>query len=244
MRNDALGAGYIRRAEVRLRVLDTLFEVESWADVVRESQEIVELTLKGLLRLCNVDPPRIHDVSEVLLAERERLPAALHPHLEELVSVSRHLRRDRELALRRGRPRRRRSTNDAVAPRRCTPGIASLAPWRAQPFPVIAAAALHRPAPPSLGIRGMRRKAPPSNHAMERSSAAVLGLSLATSRWWEVSHAQSPVPHPKAEPADSERRSGVIRFLQEFEDKYGNESGGHKWYCGEASGGKKITPDL
>jgi HEPN domain-containing protein len=98
MRNDALGADYIRRAEVRLRALDTLFEGESWADVVRESQEVVELTLKGLLRLCNVDPPRIHDVSDVLLAERDRLPAVLHAHLDELVSASRNLRRDRELA--------------------------------------------------------------------------------------------------------------------------------------------------
>jgi HEPN domain-containing protein len=98
MRNDALGADYVRRAEVRLRALDTLFEGESWADVVRESQEVVELTLKGLLRLCNVDPPRIHDVSDVLLAERDRLPEALHAHLDELVSASRNLRRDRELA--------------------------------------------------------------------------------------------------------------------------------------------------
>lgn len=98
MHNDALGADYLRRAGVRLRALDTLFEGESWADVVREAQEIVELTLKGLLRLCNVDPPRIHDVSDVLIAERERMPDALQPHLESLVSVSRHLRRDRELA--------------------------------------------------------------------------------------------------------------------------------------------------
>lgn len=98
MRNDALGADYLRRAQVRLRALDTLFEGESWADVVREAQEVVELTLKGLLRLCNVDPPRIHDVSDVLLAEQTRLPAPLRPHLDELVSVSRHLRRDRELA--------------------------------------------------------------------------------------------------------------------------------------------------
>jgi HEPN domain-containing protein len=41
--------------------------------VVRESQEAVELALKGLLRSCGVEAPRIHDVSDVLLAERERL---------------------------------------------------------------------------------------------------------------------------------------------------------------------------
>ncbi len=59
MRNTDLAADYVRRAEVRLRALDVLFDGESWADVVRESQEIVELTLKALLRACGVDPPRI-----------------------------------------------------------------------------------------------------------------------------------------------------------------------------------------
>ena len=75
MRNPGLAPDYLRRAKIRLAALDVLFEGESWADVVRESQEIVELALKGLLRFRGIDPPRVHDVSEVLLAERERLPA-------------------------------------------------------------------------------------------------------------------------------------------------------------------------
>ncbi len=98
MRNPDLARDYIRRAEVRLRALDVLFEGESWADVVREAQEVVELTLKALLRASGVEPPRIHDVSEVMLAERARLPAALQSELEVLVEGSRQLRRDRELA--------------------------------------------------------------------------------------------------------------------------------------------------
>lgn len=88
----------VERAQVRLRALDVLFEAGSWADVVRESQEVVELTLKGLLRACGVAPPWVHDVSEVLEAERDRLPADLVPLLPELVQASRQLRRDRELA--------------------------------------------------------------------------------------------------------------------------------------------------
>jgi len=78
--------------------LEVLFEAESWADVVRESQETVELALKGLLRHAGVEPPRVHDVSEVLLAERNRLPEALQPEVERLAGISRELRRDRELA--------------------------------------------------------------------------------------------------------------------------------------------------
>jgi HEPN domain-containing protein len=98
MRNRDLAADHLRRAAVRLRALDVLHESGSWADVVRESQEVVELALKGLLRACGVEPPRIHDVADVLMAERDRLPTDLAPHLERLASVSRALRRDRELA--------------------------------------------------------------------------------------------------------------------------------------------------
>jgi HEPN domain-containing protein len=75
-----------------------LFEAESWADVVRESQEALELALKGLLRACGVEPPRIHDVADVLLAERERLPEPARAEVERLAALSRDLRRDRELA--------------------------------------------------------------------------------------------------------------------------------------------------
>ena len=98
MQNRDLARDYLRRSEIRLRALAVLYDAESWADVVRESQEIVELTLKGLLRSCGVSPPRVHDVSDVLLAERERLPRGAAAHLDRMVSVSRRLRRDRELA--------------------------------------------------------------------------------------------------------------------------------------------------
>lgn len=72
MRNKELALDYVRRARIRLRALEVLHEAESWADVVRESQRIVELALKGLLRAYGVEPPRIHDVSALLLAERDR----------------------------------------------------------------------------------------------------------------------------------------------------------------------------
>lgn len=98
MRNPGLALDYVRRARIRLRALDVLFEGESWADVVREAQEIVELTLKALLRTSGIDPPRLHDLSGPLLAERERLPAALRDEVEALAKISRELRRDRELA--------------------------------------------------------------------------------------------------------------------------------------------------
>lgn len=98
MRSPELGADYIRRATARLAAVDALFAAQSWADVVRESQEVVELALKGLLRVAGIEPPRIHDVSEVLAAEQARLPQTVQPHVERLAAGSRTLRRDRELA--------------------------------------------------------------------------------------------------------------------------------------------------
>ena len=98
MQNRDLAADHLRRAAARLLAVDTLFQAESWADVVRESQEIVELALKGLLRACGVEPPRIHDVADVLIAEQARLPKSLRNDVSRLAEISRGLRRDRELA--------------------------------------------------------------------------------------------------------------------------------------------------
>lgn len=98
MKNLTLAADYLGRAEVRLRAVEVLYEAESWADVVRESQEIVELALKGLLRACDVQAPRTHDVSEVLLAEQGRLPPEIRAESQRLAEISKELRRDRELA--------------------------------------------------------------------------------------------------------------------------------------------------
>ncbi len=99
MRNRALAADHRRRALARLAALDALHEAGSWADVVRESQEVVELALKGLLYAAGIAPPRVHDVSPVLAEHRERLPPGLDSEtLARLMEASRELRKDRELA--------------------------------------------------------------------------------------------------------------------------------------------------
>jgi len=81
-----------------LRALDVLFEAESWPDVVRESQEVVELSLKGMLRAHGVEPPRVHDVSDVMNENADRLPEEIRRNLPELTAISKRLRLSRELA--------------------------------------------------------------------------------------------------------------------------------------------------
>jgi HEPN domain-containing protein len=96
--NDALAVDYLNRSRHRLKALDVLFQEQSWADVVRESQELVEIALKALLRACRIEVPRIHDVSPLLEENMERLPAGIREQVPALVRISRTLRRDRELA--------------------------------------------------------------------------------------------------------------------------------------------------
>jgi hypothetical protein len=86
------------RARKRLAALDTLYAEQSWADVVREAQEIVELALKAVLRRHRIETPRLHDPSDLLLEAQPALPKTLAAHLKRLCAISRQLRRDRELA--------------------------------------------------------------------------------------------------------------------------------------------------
>lgn len=98
MQNKQLSKDYVSRSKKRLVALKTLMEQEAWADVVREAQEIVELSLKGLLKFYDVEVPRVHDVSNVLQQEKESLPKSLHKDLTKIGKISKELRRDRELA--------------------------------------------------------------------------------------------------------------------------------------------------
>ena len=98
MTNHHLVYDYLLRSEKRLAAIELLFKEESWPDVVRESQSVVELTLKALLREFQIATPRIHDVSTLLLENTQRLPQDIQPHVEKMAAISKNLRRDRELA--------------------------------------------------------------------------------------------------------------------------------------------------
>jgi len=77
----SLELDYISRSEHRLCALEVLYERKSWADVVREAQEIVELALKALSRGLRFLSPaffnREHDEQFVLRVVRLREPGEL-----------------------------------------------------------------------------------------------------------------------------------------------------------------------
>jgi HEPN domain-containing protein len=98
MKNTDLIGDYLVRVGCRLKSIELLLNLKSYADVVRQSQEAIELSLKALLRFSKVEIPRIHDVSGVLKKSKFSLPKSIHPHVEQLAKISKNLRRDRELS--------------------------------------------------------------------------------------------------------------------------------------------------
>lgn len=98
MKNKSLTKDYIERSIIRLEALKILFERGGYADVVRESQEIVELVCKALIRHLGAEPARVHDVSSQIKELRGRLDPSLAEGAQRLIDISRELRRDRELA--------------------------------------------------------------------------------------------------------------------------------------------------
>jgi HEPN domain-containing protein len=98
LKNNSLVQDYVKRAEDRLAVLEIFIARKSWANAVRESQEVVELSLKAYLRSIKIEVPRVHDVSAALEDNKDRLKGDVAKNLKKIVAISKALRRDRELA--------------------------------------------------------------------------------------------------------------------------------------------------
>lgn len=91
----SLAADYLRKARARRKALEILNAEQSFDDVVREAQEIVELCLKGALRMIGIDPPKKHDVADLLIRFQDRLPARWRDRLGEIESFSKRLLEER-----------------------------------------------------------------------------------------------------------------------------------------------------
>ena len=66
MTNISLAQSYLIKAPKRFKILAVLFDDQAYSDVIREAQEIVELSSKGMLREVGIEPPKWHDVSDSL----------------------------------------------------------------------------------------------------------------------------------------------------------------------------------
>ena len=98
MTNHDLAQSYFRKAQDRLDILEILLNKGAYSDVIREAQEIVELSLKGMLRYVGVEPPKYHDVGHLLIEHQERFEYISLEELNKLAKISKELRKERELS--------------------------------------------------------------------------------------------------------------------------------------------------
>ncbi len=98
MTNDELAKSCLFKAGKRLKVLDVLLREGDFSDVIRESQEAVELAQKALLRQVGIDPPKWHEVSDILIAHETFFPEEIRKEFVPLAPISKWLRKERELS--------------------------------------------------------------------------------------------------------------------------------------------------
>lgn len=98
MTNDRLCLSYLKKANVRVKALQFYHDHKDYSDVIRETQEVVELLLKALLRGLGLEVPKVHDVSRNLQQNKDKLPPVILKNLDEITKISRQLRKDRELS--------------------------------------------------------------------------------------------------------------------------------------------------
>jgi len=91
MRLAKLAEDYFKRARIRIKSAELALSEESYPDVVRYSQECVELSLKAALRAVGVEYPKEHDMGRILRAVKERFPEWFRGEVERLSEVSRDL---------------------------------------------------------------------------------------------------------------------------------------------------------
>ncbi|MCX8070172.1 MAG: HEPN domain-containing protein [Thermodesulfovibrionales bacterium] len=89
---------YLKRSDVRIQMLEFLKDKGSYADVVRESQEIVELILKALIMSVGLEVPKVNDVSRYIEKNINLFPQVISDNLKKIKEISRTLRKDRELS--------------------------------------------------------------------------------------------------------------------------------------------------
>ncbi|MEO0276378.1 MAG: HEPN domain-containing protein [candidate division WOR-3 bacterium] len=97
MNTKSLAFEYLNRCKKRLEALKVLYKEKSYADVVRESQEIVELCGKGILRCAGIDPPKWHDVGDLII-ELSQKYYKFEKKFKKYAEISGWLRKERELA--------------------------------------------------------------------------------------------------------------------------------------------------
>jgi len=81
----------IEDAHIYRKDAENAFKEGGWNRTIRRAQEAVELYLKGILKLMNVEFPKVHDVGRFFIAELEKkgkkLPKETSDKIVEISSM-------------------------------------------------------------------------------------------------------------------------------------------------------------
>lgn len=98
MRLVRMASSYMRQALSRLEDAEDALREGNYPYALRLSQECVELSLKASLKLVGIEYPKVHDVSDVLIENRDRFPEWFKERIEFMAETSFNLAAKRELA--------------------------------------------------------------------------------------------------------------------------------------------------
>lgn len=116
MNNFEVGQRLLEEAREFLPEMHRAFERGSWNVVVRRSQEIVELSLKAVLKMMAIEYPKEHDVGDVFVETCIARGAGLtSDELDDVRQISARLARERQPSF---YMERQYSQADAMAARR------------------------------------------------------------------------------------------------------------------------------
>jgi len=98
MVNKALAESYLKRCRIRVEILEEFLKRKAYADVIRESQEIIELLEKAILIKLGIDPPKWHDVIDIVIEHIKKLSKEIKKEILSFRNYLKYLRTQREIA--------------------------------------------------------------------------------------------------------------------------------------------------
>jgi len=99
LNNKDLAKDYLNGAKIRLETAENVINKKAYAYCVRQCQEAVELSLKAALRMVGIDYPKWHDISDILIKEKEKFPDIFQKNITKLTLISKTLIKYREPAM-------------------------------------------------------------------------------------------------------------------------------------------------
>ncbi|MFQ5710875.1 MAG: HEPN domain-containing protein [Candidatus Geothermarchaeales archaeon] len=91
MRTDVMAQDYLRRAEARVKDATAALRRGDHPEVIRYSQECVEISLKAVLRLVGIEYPKEHDVGDILEYNRDQFTQEFREKIPHLRKISERL---------------------------------------------------------------------------------------------------------------------------------------------------------